>query len=161
MKPAFRLTRQDFRSENGLYALVKHRYPDCFVSGKDLFSSGCFANPDTLQVFYTFIAELYLACSAAKPTRTHDFIHRLEKKGKLLRSYTQNVDGFERRIGLESGGRGRGYKKNGTRNVELHGDLGRVRCVLCFADYEATEEWVNTFREGEAPSCPACEERCE
>lgn len=155
------LTIQDFRSENGLYALVKARYPDSFVTGKDLFSSGLFTNPDTVAIFYTFIAELYLACAAAKPTRTHDFIHRLDKKGKLLRSYTQNVDGFERRMGLESGGRGSGLKKNGTRNVELHGDLGRVRCVLCFTDYEATLELVEKFREGRAPACPSCEERCK
>lgn len=152
---------QDFRSADGLYALVKSRYPDSFVNGKELFSSGLFMNPNTTSIFYTFIAELSLACQAANPTRTHHFIHRLERKGKLLRSYTQNVDGFERRLGIESGGRGRGLKKNGTRNVELHGDLGRVRCVLCYTDYEARQEWVLMFREGEAPECPACQARCK
>lgn len=63
-------------------------------------------------------------------------------------------------MGLESGGRGNGLKKKGTRNVELHGDLGRVRCVLCFSDFEASDEWVEMFREGEAPDCPACWKRC-
>ncbi|TXT08930.1 hypothetical protein VHUM_02404 [Vanrija humicola] len=150
----------DFRSADGLYAMVKEKYPDAFVSGKELFSSGLFNNPATTSIFYTFIAELSLACQAAQPTRTHHFIHRLETKGKLLRSYTQNVDGFERRMGIESGGRGNGLKKIGTRNVELHGDLGRVRCVLCFADYEARDDYVEMFREGEAPHCPACEDRC-
>jgi NAD+-dependent protein deacetylase SIR2 len=152
---------QDFRSEDGLYALVKSRYPDSFVTGKDLFSSGLFLNPSTTSIFYTFIAELSIACNKAKPTKTHHFISKLEQKGKLLRSYTQNVDGLERRMGLESGGRGKGLKKKTTRNVELHGDLGRVRCVLCMTDYEAKKEWVDMFREGEAPDCPACEERCE
>lgn len=141
--------------------MVKDKYPDAFVSGKELFSSGLFNNPATTSIFYTFIAELSLACQAAQPTRTHHFIQRLENKGKLLRSYTQNVDGFERRMGIESGGRGNGLKKNGTRNVELHGDLGRVRCVLCFADYEARLDYVEMFREGEAPDCPACQERCK
>ncbi|KAL7421818.1 NAD-dependent deacetylase hst3 [Cryptotrichosporon argae] len=150
----------DFRSADGLYALVKARYPNAFVTGKDLFSSGLFQNPETTSLFYTFIAELSLACQRAQPTRTHHFIARLESKGKLLRSYTQNVDGLERRLGLESGGRGKGLKKNGTRNVELHGDLGRVRCVLCFTDYEARQDWVEMFQEGDAPDCPACEERC-
>jgi NAD-dependent histone deacetylase SIR2 len=28
-------------------------------------------------------------------------------------------------------------------------------------DYEAKMEWVELFREGEAPDCPACEERSE
>ena len=152
---------KDFRSADGLYSLVKSRYPDAFFTGKDLFSSGLFSNPSTTSIFYTFIAELYLSCQAAKPTRTHHLIQKLESKGKLLRSYTQNVDGLERRIGLESGGRGQGFKKRGTRNVELHGDLGRVRCVLCMKDYEAKLEWVGMFRDGQAPDCPACIERSE
>ena len=49
-----------------------------------------------------------------------------------------------------------GYKKKSTRNVEMHGDLGRVRCVLCMTDYEARVMWMETFRGGEAPNCPAC-----
>ncbi|WVQ99465.1 hypothetical protein IAU59_006600 [Kwoniella sp. CBS 9459] len=151
----------DFRSADGLYSLVKSRYPDTFFTGKDLFSSGLFSNPETTSIFYTFIAELSLSCLRAQPTRTHHFIKRLESKGKLLRSYTQNVDGLERRLGLESGGRGNGLKKKGTRNVELHGDLGRVRCVLCFKDFEALDEYVELFRQGEAPDCPMCIERCQ
>ncbi|WWC62041.1 uncharacterized protein I303_104629 [Kwoniella dejecticola CBS 10117] len=150
----------DFRSADGLYSLVKARYPDSFFSGKELFSSGLFNNPNTTSIFYTFIAELSLECAKAQPTRTHHFIKKLEQKNKLLRSYTQNIDGLERRLGLESGGRGNGFKKKETRNVELHGDLGRVRCVLCFKDFASTPEYVNLFREGEAPECPACEERC-
>ena len=152
---------QDFRSADGLYSLVKARYPTSFLSGRDLFSSGLFSDSTTTSLFYTFIAELSIACAAAKPTKTHHFLSKLESKGKLLRSYTQNVDGLERRIGLESGGRGKGLKKKGTRNVELHGDLGRVRCVLCMADFEARREWVEMFRDGSAPQCPACVERCK
>ncbi|WWC70067.1 uncharacterized protein I206_104013 [Kwoniella pini CBS 10737] len=150
----------DFRSANGLYSLVKAKYPDSFFSGKELFSSGLFNNPNTTSIFYTFIAELSIECEKAKPTKTHHFIKKLESKNKLLRSYTQNIDGLERRLGLESGGRGKGFKKKETRNIELHGDLGRVRCVLCFKDFPITFEYVNLFRNGEAPECPACEERC-
>lgn len=152
---------QDFRSADGLYALVKSRYPNSFVTGRDLFSSGLFSQPETTALFYTFIAELSLACQAAKPTRTHHFLSRLERSGRLLRSYTQNVDGLERRIGLESHGRGKGLSKKHTRNVELHGDLGRVRCVLCSANFEAKREWVEMYREGEAPDCEACAARLD
>ncbi|WRT66437.1 uncharacterized protein IL334_003393 [Kwoniella shivajii] len=151
----------DFRSADGLYSLVKSRYPDTFFTGKDLFSSGLFSNPSTTSIFYTFIAELAISCSKAEPTKTHHFIKKLEQKGKLLRSYTQNVDGLERRLGLESGGRGKGFKKKTTRNVELHGDLGRVRCVLCFKDFQVDMEHTELFRQGLAPDCPACEERCQ
>ena len=131
------------------------------MTGRDLFSAGLFMNPSTTSIFLTFIAELSLACQKAKPTRTHHFIHKLDRTGKLLRSYTQNVDGFERRMGMESGGRGKGLHKKTTRNVELHGDLGRVRCTLCWTDYEATKGWTDMMREGEAPDCPKCSERRE
>ncbi|OCF74552.1 hypothetical protein I204_04929 [Kwoniella mangroviensis CBS 8886] len=151
----------DFRSADGLYSLVKSRYPDSFFSGKELFSSGLFLNPQTTSIFYTFIAELSAECMKAQPTKTHHFIKKLEQKGKLLRSYTQNIDGLERRLGLESGGRGQGFKKRETRNIELHGDLGRVRCVLCMKDFDRTLEWLEMFREGEAPDCPACLERSQ
>ena len=144
-----------------MYNLVKARYPDAFFTGKDLFSSGLFNSPETTALFYTFIGELAASCVKAQPTRTHHFINRLHTKGKLLRSYTQNIDGLERRIGLESGGRGSGFKKTTTKNIEMHGDLGRVRCVLCMADFEAKPEWMEMFREGCAPRCPSCESRSE
>jgi NAD-dependent histone deacetylase SIR2 len=131
------------------------------VTGKDLFSAGTFNNPSTTSVFLTFIAELSAVCNRAQPTRTHHFIQKLDKTGKLLRSYTQNVDGFERRMGMESGGRGKGLSKVKSRNVELHGDLGRVRCVLCFKDFPASKEMVEFYMDGVMPDCPACEERSE
>ena len=62
---------------------------------------------------------------------------------------------------MESGGRGKGLHKKTTRNVELHGDLGRVRCTLCFSDYAAEKVWIEMMREGEAPECPKCLDRCE
>lgn len=157
---AMRAEQQDFRSENGLYSLVKKRHPDTFVTGKDLFSAGLFHNPDTTSVFLTFAAELADVCQKAQPTRTHHFIQKLDRTGKLLRSYTQNVDGFERRLGMESGGRGKGYSKKFTKNVELHGDLGRMRCVLCSTDFPAKPEWMEDFKQGSMPECPACEEKC-
>lgn len=62
---------------------------------------------------------------------------------------------------MESGGRGKGLSKAKSRNVELHGDLGRVRCCLCQTDYPSTEQYVGDYREGLMPDCPACEERCK
>lgn len=131
------------------------------MTGKDLFSSQLFLQAQTCALFYTFIAELFYLCQDAQPTPTHHFISKLHQKNKLLRSYTQNIDGLERRIGLNSGGRGKGLTKTSTKNVELHGDLGRVRCVLCMKDYEAKIEWMALFREGKAPGCPACSDRCK
>jgi NAD+-dependent protein deacetylase SIR2 len=48
----------DFRSFDGLYNLVKSRYPETFVKGKDLFDASLFKNEDTTKVFYSFMSEL-------------------------------------------------------------------------------------------------------
>ena len=94
------LARQDFRSADGLYNLVKARYPSTVVQGKDLFSSGLFRSPESTSLFFSFIAELKAAVDLVEPSRTHRFVRRLEERGKLARSYTQNIDGLERRAGV-------------------------------------------------------------
>lgn len=35
-----------------------------------------------------------------KPSLTHRFIQLLDGKGKLLRNYTQNIDGLEKQAGV-------------------------------------------------------------
>ncbi|KAI8836255.1 DHS-like NAD/FAD-binding domain-containing protein [Chytriomyces cf. hyalinus JEL632] len=92
----------DFRSADGLYNLVKARYPDAVVKGRDLFDASLFRDPVSTSLFYSFIAELKVLSDGAGITRTHRFIESLSVKGKLLRCYTQNIDGLEARLDLES-----------------------------------------------------------
>ena len=80
---------KDFRSENGLYNLVKTRYPDVVLRGKDLFDASLFRDQASTALFYTFMAELKLLVSVAVPTPGHVWIKTLQDKGKLLRCYTQ------------------------------------------------------------------------
>ncbi|KAH8086847.1 DHS-like NAD/FAD-binding domain-containing protein [Filobasidium floriforme] len=113
----------DFRSENGLYSLVGQMESDNtpsgsssstsspppsnpFQTGKDLFTSTtAFATPHSTSLYLRFIGSLLLASRKAEPTRAHRLLKRMEDKGRLLRIWTQNVDGLEARAGL-SGGRG-------------------------------------------------------
>ncbi len=154
---------QDFRSETGLYSLVKSRYPTALLSGRDLFSASSLSNPTTRPIFYTFISELSKACRGAQPTATHRFLKKMNDKGRLMRVYTQNVDGLERRVGLNAqAGTSRQSKGKGKEKVvELHGDLEKVRCGLCSGSYDMKQEWERMFGNGEAPGCPACLDRCE
>ncbi|KAJ3235519.1 hypothetical protein HDU81_000399 [Chytriomyces hyalinus] len=92
----------DFRSADGLYNLVKARYPDAVVKGRDLFDASLFRDPVSTSLFYSFIAELKVLSDGAGITRTHRFIESLSTRGKLLRCYTQNIDGLEARLDLES-----------------------------------------------------------
>ncbi|KAJ7704235.1 DHS-like NAD/FAD-binding domain-containing protein, partial [Mycena olivaceomarginata] len=160
----------DFRSSDGLYSLVKEKYPDVVLKGRDLFDASLFRDPTSTAVFHTFIAQLKQSIDAAEPGPTHHFIQLLDTKKKLLRSYTQNIDGFEARTGLlgsashDAQANGKGKSKIRTkevRNVQLHGDIHRVRCRSCSAEYPCTQHHLASFLEGLAPECPECLERAE
>jgi NAD-dependent SIR2 family protein deacetylase len=69
------------------------------------------------EPFYKF-AHFLLPNDNVKPSPCHDFIASLEARGKLLRNYTQNVDGLERKAGI-------------SKVVECHGSMMYFRCLLC------------------------------
>ena len=113
-------------------------------------------------------------------TSTHKFIRTLRDRRKLVRCYTQNIDGLESReelstdLELGKGHRRRFTKKavevpeatanalpttkadRGCEVVQLHGDLGTVRCMIC----SKTSQWgaweQDTFSGGHAPQCHDC-----
>ena len=151
--------------------MVKERYPDVVMKGRDLFDASLFRDTTSTSVFYSFIAELKKKIDDATPSQTHHFIKALESKNKLLRSYTQNIDGLEERVGLmgssgeaaKSSGKGKSAAKlrvKEVRNVQLHGDIHRVRCIVCSAEFVCAQEHLNAFLEGTAPDCPECLSRC-
>lgn len=138
----------DFRSDGGLYNLVKQRFPTSLVRGQDLFDVISFKDAKSRAVFYSFIAELRAAALRAEPTATHRFLRFLKESNKLLRVYTQNIDGLEERAGL-----------GGRDLVQLHGDLDRLKCQFC--GEKSTWDAANTelMLSGEAPLCEACQTR--
>ncbi|KAG5654697.1 hypothetical protein H0H81_007453 [Sphagnurus paluster] len=158
----------DFRSSDGLYALVKQQYPDVVLKGRDLFDASLFRDPTSTAVFYTFISKLKQSIDAASPTATHRFIKTLDTKKKLLRSYTQNIDGLEERVGLlgsssaeaKTAGKGKSkIKIKDVRNVQLHGDIHSVRCMSCSAEFPCSSEHISMFLVGSPPDCPECTTR--
>ncbi|KAL4067377.1 DHS-like NAD/FAD-binding domain-containing protein [Scleroderma yunnanense] len=160
----------DFRSSDGLYALVKQQYPDVVMKGRDLFDASLFRDQTSTSVFYTFISQLKRSIDSAMPAPTHRFIKTLDSKRKLLRSYTQNIDGLEERVGLCGSSsqethttiKGKSkLKADEVRNIQLHGDIHRVRCTLCSIDIPCTDEYLNMFEMGAAPDCPECKLRSE
>lgn len=85
----------DFRSRNGVYARLERDFPD-LRSPQDMFDLAFFkSNPNP---FFTFAKELFPG--QFKPSFTHRFIRLLEKKSKLLRNYTQNIDTLEETAGI-------------------------------------------------------------
>lgn len=134
-----------------------------------MFDASLFRDATSTAVFYTFIAQLKQSIDSTSPTPTHRFLKTLDLKKKLLRSYTQNIDGLEARAGLlgssshEAKSTGKGKHKIRTkdvRNVQLHGDIHRVRCMSCSAEYSCTAAHLKMFNEGSPPDCPECLSRC-
>ena len=56
------------------------------------------------------------------PCRSHRFVRALEERGKLLRGYTENIDGLEAQAGVSR-----------EALVEAHGTFASARCVACGA----------------------------
>ncbi|ODQ80472.1 hypothetical protein BABINDRAFT_160752 [Babjeviella inositovora NRRL Y-12698] len=160
----------DFRSTDGLYNMVKEKHPKAVVRGKDLFDISLFRNQQTVSIFNTFMESLYSSTLKARPTDTHRFIKVLKQKKKLLRCYTQNIDGLENYLNLNTGipedSTAANWKKMDV--VQLHGDLMKLSCTNCFNIHSwdevsvAAETQGATFREllsdGRSPECPTCVE---
>lgn len=169
----------DFRSKDGLYNMVKHQHPNVVVKGKDLFDSIVFSEEKSAAVFYTFMAELRRCMTKAKPTAAHRFIKTLQSKQKLLRCYTQNIDGLESHVDLSIGGslsltdsktisavseRLGDSPKKPTKTailkhldvIQLHGDIHTLKCTCCSESFDWLPEITKTLVAGESPECPSC-----
>ncbi|KAJ3312944.1 hypothetical protein HDV04_002601 [Boothiomyces sp. JEL0838] len=140
----------DFRSSDGLYDLVKQRYPDLVCKGKDLFSASLFKDKRQTSLFYSFMAALKKTSDTACVTKTHQFIKKMSDWNKLLRCYTQNIDDLDDRAGLYSG------FDSKANVVKMHGDLNTVKCTLCSHSQESDTSILSIFDSGEAPACPRC-----
>lgn len=159
----------DFRSDDGLYNIVKAKYPTSFIKGQDLFDISLFRNKTTLSIFCTFMEGLYKHSLRAKATETHKFIKTLKEKNKLLRCYTQNIDSIEKTIDLNCGINSAEFDESDNTSgklfrenwksldvVQLHGNLHKLACTQCFSHFEWTPESQQMLEQGEYPECENC-----
>ena len=75
----------DFRSKNGLYNLVKDKFPGKIYKGNELFDASLFKSTEKTSLFYHFIASLKKISDKAEPTKTHQFFQKLNERGVLTR----------------------------------------------------------------------------
>jgi len=125
----------DFRSPGGLYDQMRKQG---ISSPESVFTADFMVEcPD---IFYKVMRQL--RTDDIQPTPTHCFIRLLQDKGLLQRCCTQNIDGLERKVGIQE-----------QKLMEAHGTLGKVRCVKCKRDHPKE----NLFRPKEADGMPRCE----
>lgn len=159
--------------------------PSSRMKGQDLFDARVFHSAETTTLFYQFIATLRHKINeeVEETSATHKFIRTLRDGGRLMRCYTQNIDGLEAREGLcmdlkaGKGNKRRFMKKNyetprptitkgtdfesGCEVVQLHGELSNLRCRVCATEQDWSEEATEIFLEGAAPKCEVCEEKSD
>ena len=105
----------DFRSVDGLYH-QKYAYPPETILSHTFYCR-------KTKEFYDFYKDKMI-CLDAKPNKAHEYLAKLEEKGKLKAIVTQNIDGLHQMAGSKC-------------VYELHGSVHRNYCTKCHAFYDA------------------------
>ncbi|KAI8915631.1 DHS-like NAD/FAD-binding domain-containing protein [Gorgonomyces haynaldii] len=125
----------DFRSKNGIYSRLQEFD---LTDPQEMFDLNYFRiRPET---FYSFAHEIYP--SNFKPSPSHYFIKLLEKKGKLLNNYTQNIDTLESIAGIK-------------RVIQCHGSFATCKCIECGHTMPGKEIEADIFAK-QVPICKVC-----
>lgn len=137
----------DFRSPNtGLYATLADKYPELSCP-EDIFDIEFFReNP---HPFLKLAKELMqpVGDDGFKPIPCHHFIKNLSDRGMLLRHYTQNIDGLERKVGVPE-----------DKLIEAHGSFNKAHCISKGCHKEYLESWVrDKVANDVVPTCDKCD----
>jgi len=125
----------DFRSATGIYNNL-----DIAELGvgeaQEVFSIETFN--DDPSIFYKCASNLF---RTYEPSDTHRFVKWLEDEGRLLRIYTQNIDGLEHAAGVSK-----------SKICQPHGSLETATCTTCGKRYSKADIALRA-RTGIVPRC--------
>lgn len=140
---------QDFRSSGGLYE----------TEGEGIFHASALQSEESRASWYKKLSQLKLEIiDKSKPSPTHWFLRFLDVTKRLLRLYTQNIDGLEGKTGIEEMDLLSAKKTRGGA-VLLHGNINRLRCELGSFRALWNRSMLELMLKGEAPLCPDCQRR--
>ncbi|KAI1769446.1 DHS-like NAD/FAD-binding domain-containing protein [Hypoxylon sp. FL1150] len=144
----------DFRSSTGLFASLPKEH-GLKGSGKHLFDASVYKHDSTTSSFHSMVRDLSHLTKNAEPTPFHHLIASLAKEGRLLRLYTQNVDGIDTSMPPLATNVPLNVKGPWPKTVQLHGGLGKMVCSKCseISDFDGS-----LFEGPEAPLCKGCVE---
>ncbi|XP_060781322.1 NAD-dependent protein deacetylase sirtuin-1 isoform X3 [Neoarius graeffei] len=127
----------DFRSRDGIYARLAVDFPD-LPDPQAMFDIEYFQRDP--RPFFKFAKEIYPG--QFRPSLCHRFIAMLDKKDKLLRNYTQNIDTLEQVAGVQ-------------RVMQCHGSFATASCLVCKHKVDCDAIREDIFRQV-VPHCPRC-----
>ena len=112
---------------------------------------------DMKSAYFTFMAGLKKLSDATEPTVTHKFLKFLKDRSKIMRIYTQNIDGLEYRVGLVEDE----AVQDGKKLIDVHGNLGLLSCTICSFETPFKGELIQEYYEGVGRCCPQCQENSD
>ncbi|XP_072293096.1 NAD-dependent protein deacetylase sirtuin-1 [Eucyclogobius newberryi] len=127
----------DFRSRDGIYARLAVDFPD-LPDPQSMFDIEYFRRDP--RPFFKFAKEIYPG--QFQPSPCHKFISTLDKQGKLLRNYTQNIDTLEQVAGVQ-------------RIIQCHGSFATASCLICKYKVDCDAIREDIFNQV-VPHCPRC-----
>ena len=126
-------------------------------SGKHLFDASVYKDDTSTSSFHDMVSSMSRLTKDAKPTAFHQMLATIAKEDRLLRLYSQNVDGIDTsieplgtRVPLQKDEDGKW-----PRTVQLHGGLDKMVCSKC---HEISDFDADLFSGSTAPLCSSCEE---
>ena len=142
----------DFRSSKGLFTTLKSEHK-IKGSGKHLFDASVYQTDSSTSTFHDMVRSLSRLVNTAKPTVFHEMIATLAAEGRLMRLYTQNVDGIDVSLPSLETNVPLNMKGPWPRSIQLHGGLEKMVCSKCnnLSNFEAA-----LFDGPEPPPCPVC-----
>ncbi|CAN9304647.1 unnamed protein product [Alternaria alternata] len=144
----------DFRSATGLFNTLKKEHK-LKCSGKDLFDASVYQDDPSTSTFHDMVRTLSQHTKAAKPTAFHHLLATLAQEGRLMRLYTQNVDGKDTSLPPLSTQVPLPEKGPWPKTIQVHGSLDYMVCSKCHVvkDFDAEQ-----FKGPSPPPCLSCKE---
>lgn len=147
----------DFRSAQGIFRSLKEEY-NLKGSGKELFDASVYKDDNSTSSFHDMVSTMSRLTKDAKPTAFHHMLATIAQEDRLLRLYSQNVDGIDTSLDpLKTCVPLSKSQDDGKwpRTVQLHGGLDKMVCSKC---HELANLDPELFTGPIAPLCPRCEE---
>ncbi|ORY09093.1 DHS-like NAD/FAD-binding domain-containing protein [Clohesyomyces aquaticus] len=147
----------DFRSSSGLFSSLRKQH-NLKSSGKDLFDASVYQDDSSTSTFHDMVRSLSQQTKNAKPTAFHHLLATLAAEGRLLRLYSQNVDGIDTSLPPLKTEVPLPKKGPWPKTVQLHGGLDHMVCSKChkLSDFDAEQ-----FNGPVPPACGHCAENDE
>ena len=147
-------TVPDFRSSEGLFKTLKAEH-NLKGSGKDLFDAAVYRDASSTSSFHSMVRSMSSLTRSLQPTPFHHLVARLAHEGRLLRLYSQNVDGLETSLEPLRTQVPLPLKSPWPKTVQLHGGLEKMACSKCntLSDFQP-----DLFDGPVPPLCAACED---